>query len=164
MLAIDQYSRLSRTAEEQAEHRKYSTNWVVDRFHTMGSDETILSHPMEDFVDGPFAEKLSGIGYPVVAWGSGYFWTKINAQLEERKYPDIYNLIDRIHEHADQPVQAARDLDKLIQAYSLWLNNPAGAAFFKDIATRYFRNEPVKLRIAEAEADSKDAGGPAGSP
>jgi hypothetical protein len=159
MVSYDQMEKLAPSNAERARLRCEGIERVISNLSdTASQNGGDLSHPIEYYLADPFGRN----GYPLYAWGSAFYWKKINAELETRKLSSMYKLIDSIHRHG-MP-EGTTSLDQLMAAYRRVSRK--GSELFDGLATRYFRQETLGQLLSDARAEQSLAGchaGPAGS-
>jgi hypothetical protein len=110
------------------------------------------SHNIETYI-----EDGGQSGWSVYAWGSAYYWEKINARLEELKLPTVYDLIDSTpvsYGDAQPSVNTesqSKDLDQLVTGYQAL--SPKDSKIFARLANRYFREKSLKELVTETQRE-----------
>jgi hypothetical protein len=158
MASYDQMEKAAGSPAERLDQRCLNAERAVwslqDTVKQNGGD---ASHNIETYIeDGGKA------GWSVYAWGSAYYWEKINTRLEELKLPTVYDLIDSTpvaYGDAQLTTNAesrSKDLDQLIAAYKVL--SPKHAKVFERLANRYFRKKSLKQLIHETEREVAQLG------
>lgn len=107
--------------------------------NTAGSNFT---HSIEFYIEDVHARQ----GWPLYAWGSAFYWKKINRILVEKKMTNLYDLLDSMQNKKIS--NEVNDLDQLLLAYKKI--NPNSFKVFKVLALKYFRQNNLWQLLEEA--------------
>ena len=152
-IAYDLLEKLAESPEEKLKQKCIDLDNVVFSLKaTAQNGNGDFSHSVEYYVDDVFARS----GWPMYAWGSAFYWKKINSVLEASKLPTMYKLIDTIHQYGWRSINGSHDLDKLLAAYLRV--SPEGYSTFNDLVTRYFRQQNLGQLLSGAVDDQKKLG------
>ncbi|MGZ3699032.1 MAG: hypothetical protein ACXWP5_12965 [Bdellovibrionota bacterium] len=154
MVAFDQIEKLAPTPENKLEQKCGDLETVISNIDDTAVQNGVsdYSHSMEFYMADPIATG----GWGIFAWTTGVYWKKINAALDAQGIPDMYSLINSIHEHVLEPSEKASDLDDLISAYARM--SPSAAPQFSQLALSTFRQKSLGQHKQEALAEKAGLG------
>ena len=160
MASYDQMEKAADSPAERLNQRCLNAERAVWSLQdTVKQNSGDASHNIETYI-----EDGGQSGWSVYAWGSAYYWEKINTRLEELKLPTVYDLIDSTpvsYGNAHEALSAVqvttgiesqpKDLDQLIDAYKKI--SPKHSQVFERLANRYFRKKNLKQLIGETQRE-----------